>query len=124
MVRPPQTLIAPLAALLERHGAGEAVADCTHAAIEADPQWTENIVALRRYLTFRYRAPFDWTILRIADPDLVTLTQGNDRRQRIGIHLDSWDRQPLRHRHRSCNRICINLSREPRALLLLNLWFW
>jgi hypothetical protein len=121
VVRLPQTLIAPLTAVLDRQGARATTEVDTRAAIETDPVWMAGVAALGRHLAARYRAPFDRAIFRITSPGLATLTQGDDRRLRIGLHLDSWDRMPLRHRHRSRNRICINLGREARAVLLINL---
>jgi hypothetical protein len=38
-----------------------------------------------------------------------------------GLHLDSWDYLPFRRRHLARNRICINLGRETRYFLLINL---
>jgi hypothetical protein len=38
-----------------------------------------------------------------------------------GLHLDSWDYLPFRRRHQARNRICINLGREVRYFLLINL---
>ena len=38
-----------------------------------------------------------------------------------GLHLDSWDYLPFRRRHLARNRICINLGREARYFLLINL---
>jgi predicted Zn-dependent protease with MMP-like domain len=37
-----------------------------------------------------------------------------------GMHLDSWDYLPFRLRHRSRNRICINLGQEVRFFLIIN----
>jgi hypothetical protein len=39
----------------------------------------------------------------------------------IGLHFDSWDRLPFRQRRQARNRICINMGREDRFLLLINL---
>jgi hypothetical protein len=39
----------------------------------------------------------------------------------VGLHLDSWEKAPLRRRHLSSNRICINLGHEPRYFLFINL---
>lgn len=39
----------------------------------------------------------------------------------IGLHFDSWDRLPFRQRHQARNRICINMGREDRFLLSINL---
>ena len=38
-----------------------------------------------------------------------------------GLHLDSWEYLPFRRRHLARNRICINLGREVRYFLLINL---
>lgn len=39
----------------------------------------------------------------------------------VGLHLDDWDELPLSKRINSSNRICINLGREPRNVLFVNL---
>ena len=46
---------------------------------------------------------------------------GTDNGKYAGLHVDSWDRLPLRYRHRARNRLCINFGREPRYLLFINL---
>ncbi|MEH1944912.1 MAG: hypothetical protein V7L01_32500 [Nostoc sp.] len=58
--------------------------------------------------------------LRVTLPGLRTLTM-EDADYFVGMHLDSWDRAPLRRRHQSRNRICINLGREDRFFLFINL---
>ena len=66
----------------------------------------------------------DYVYFRIGDPAQPTLTKdefGHDERKLAGLHVDSWDGLPLRHRHRSRNRLCINLGREPRYPLFINL---
>jgi hypothetical protein len=63
--------------------------------------------------------------LHTAQPGSITLTQNNapktPDRPYIGLHLDHIDRAPLRLRHRSRNRICINLGVEDRYFLFINL---
>jgi hypothetical protein len=39
----------------------------------------------------------------------------------VGIHLDSWEKQPLKRRHSSRNRLCINIGEETRYFLFINL---
>nr|RNJ66146.1 MAG: hypothetical protein EDM05_27340 [Leptolyngbya sp. IPPAS B-1204] len=46
------------------------------------------------------------------DPDQVVY---------VGMHLDSWEVAPIERRHRSRNRLCINLGREDRFFLFINL---
>jgi hypothetical protein len=43
------------------------------------------------------------------------------RQPHVGLHLDSWEKAPIRRRHLSSNRICINLGNEPRYFLFINL---
>lgn len=38
-----------------------------------------------------------------------------------GLHLDSWDYLPFRRRHLARNRVCINLGREARYFLAIDL---
>jgi hypothetical protein len=63
--------------------------------------------------------------LRVTNPGLRTITKDDSinlsKSFHIGMHLDSWDRAPLRQRHKSRNRICINLGREDRYFLFINL---
>ena len=58
-------------------------------------------------------------------PGLVTSTVDRIRYlpklPHVGLHLDSWQKAPLRRRHLSKNRICINIGRETRYFLFINL---
>lgn len=58
----------------------------------------------------------------IAPPNLVTLTKDTNKPSLpyIGMHLDSWDKLPLNSRHKSRNRICINLGTNERYFLFIN----
>lgn len=50
----------------------------------------------------------------ITDAGLLTVTENSLTRDRIGLHVDSWDRQSLAQRRRSQPRICMNLSNQDR----------
>jgi hypothetical protein len=54
-------------------------------------------------------------------PGLTTVTSDRSSQNYIGLHFDSWDRLPIEERHLSSNRICINLGKEDRYLLFINL---
>jgi hypothetical protein len=54
-------------------------------------------------------------------PGLETVTFDPADRKFLGLHLDSWDGQPLERRARSLNRICINIGSKPRYFMFLNL---
>lgn len=63
--------------------------------------------------------------IQVTEPNLKTVTvnyYGNSNEKLfVGMHLDSWDKAPLRRRHKSRNRICINLGQEDRFFLFINL---
>ena len=51
----------------------------------------------------------------------ATTTLSPEEGKTIGLHVDSWFSDPPDQRSASPNRIALNLSREPRRLLLLDL---
>jgi len=54
-------------------------------------------------------------------PALTTVTVDPRSRKLIGLHADDWYRFPLSSRHRSPNRICINIGSQARFFLFINL---
>jgi hypothetical protein len=60
-----------------------------------------------------------------SQPKLVTTTVNAVKylphKPYVGLHLDSWENSPLRRRHLSSNRICINIGQESRYFLVINL---
>ena len=63
--------------------------------------------------------PLDWIGPTKNPAGLKTVTVGNDDEHFIGLHLDSWDNLPLQDRHRSTNRISINIGPSHRYFLFL-----
>ena len=59
--------------------------------------------------------------LNVNPPSLRTVTHDPVNNFYIGLHLDSWDKDPVERRHLSNNRICINLGLEDRYFLFINL---
>jgi len=53
--------------------------------------------------------------------NLKTSTDKKHRKTFIGLHLDSWDPFSLRERNLARNRICINMGKETRYFLFINL---
>jgi hypothetical protein len=53
----------------------------------------------------------------INDVGQITVTENALTRERIGFHVDSWDRQALVERTRTQPRICVNLSAQDRLFL-------
>ena len=56
---------------------------------------------------------------------LVTTTRDEinylPNKPHVGLHLDSFEKYPLKRRHLSHNRLCINIGEETRYFLFLNL---
>jgi hypothetical protein len=121
----PEDYISPFASMLDDEGIRERCTPGEYTTISRHPQWDSNLGRLRAYVMGLSRGDVtDAIYFRIADPGLLTVTKdefGADNRNFAGLHLDSWDRLPLRFRHRSRNRLCINFGREPRYSLFMNL---
>lgn len=54
-------------------------------------------------------------------PGLLTTTVDAASRRRLGLHVDNWSGLAPRARAQAPNRLCVNLGKEPRRLLFLNL---
>ncbi|MEG3934478.1 hypothetical protein QUA00_28160 [Microcoleus sp. T2B6] len=54
-------------------------------------------------------------------PGLSTATIDNKRGCRNGLHTDNWDWLPLAKKQDATNRICLNLGRDSRYFLFVNL---
>ncbi|MFP3833884.1 hypothetical protein [Chryseobacterium sp. SIMBA_028] len=57
--------------------------------------------------------------IQIEPGNEYTTTKQND--QYIGLHIDSWDKQPISEREKSKNRICFNIGKEARYLYFINI---
>ncbi|SPE57640.1 hypothetical protein SNS2_3312 [Streptomyces netropsis] len=51
-------------------------------------------------------------------PDTLTTTDNQESGQRIGLHLDNWDRLPYSAKDSARRRLCLNLGPGTRYLLL------
>jgi hypothetical protein len=125
VIRLPPEVTHPFEAMLEDHGVREQCNAVSYSSVSKHPKWEENLGALNPYVaSLSSGRPTDAIYFRISDPGQFTVTKdefGANRQRLAGMHLDSWDRLPLRHRHRSRNRLCINFSREARYSLFINL---
>lgn len=63
--------------------------------------------------------------INTSQPGLITTTRDEIKylpdKPYVGLHLDSWEKAPLKRRHLSSNRLCINVGRETRYFLFINL---
>jgi hypothetical protein len=125
----PSDIVRNFTDILDQHRICDNAKAEYYRSITKQPLWKENSLALRDHLTRISRGHLDQIYLRVAEADQLTLTKDEfgaegKRHRRAGLHVDHWDGLPLRHRHRARNRICINLSREPRYALFFNLPMW
>ncbi len=103
---------------------GEAV---TAAQITAHPNYNSAQSLIQQYIVEKYAIDetTDYHGLIRCNVNLPTSTinviEFLPAKLYAGLHLDSWDYLPFRCRHRARNRICINLGREVRYFLLINL---
>jgi hypothetical protein len=124
IIRIPDELISPFVEMLEERGLREVADPKNYETIATHSRWEQSLAAMGAYLGTMCDEQLGWIYFRIAERDRFTLTQdefGRDRRKLAGLHVDSWDGLPLRHRAWSRNRLCINLGRQPRYSLLINL---
>lgn len=126
IIRVPEQIVANFVEMLEQHGIREVAKKETYTTIAMHPRWTENLAALGRHLEGMTDGDLKQIFFRLADADQLTITKNDfgvegHRQLHVGLHIDHWDRLPLRHRDRARNRICINLGREPRYSLFFNL---
>lgn len=117
----PDEILAPLEVILEELNTRNKILQYYPPA-NTHPEYQSAITKIINYLSYYCLSHEQAKLLglRVTLPGLRTLTMENGD-YFVGMHLDSWDRAPLRRRHKSRNRICINLGRENRFFLFINL---
>lgn len=125
VIRIPSRYVSPFELMLEALGIRERCTPGEYTSVSRHPEWTSSLEALQQYAeTLACGGSTGAVYFRITDPGQVTVTKdefGASAQALAGLHLDSWDRLPLRHRHRSRSRLCVNLGREARYSLFINL---
>lgn len=126
IIRLTEDVISPFIEIFEEYGTRHHLSQENYRTHTTHPRWEKTLADVRAELE-RYSlqglAP-EILSLASAPPGLRTVTQEKMNpfeREFVGLHLDSWDKKPLRRRHQSRNRICINLGREDRHFLFIPL---
>jgi uncharacterized protein len=126
--RIPDEVIAPLEAIFEQYGTRDCLDSATYQVHTLHPDWDAAYQRLIEHLTERYALrQHEPTVVRLATapPGMKTVTKDSvkDRSEHyyVGMHLDTWEKIPLLERHKARNRICVNLGREDRYFLFMNL---
>lgn len=119
IIRIPELVLEPF----ENLGVGFVSTSYECQYLTEQPTYKQAIDILVKYLLSFSLTSQDFNIhhLTINSVGLRTVTYDRQKKNYIGLHLDSWDKLSLEKRHLSTNRICINLGLEDRYFLFINL---
>jgi hypothetical protein len=127
-VRIPDAVITPLEQIFEDYGTRDRLDEASYRNHTTHPGWEAAHHLLMAHLMEEYALrDFEPVIVRLATalPAMRTVTKDTvtNRAQHyyVGMHLDTWEKAPVAERHLAKNRICINLGREDRYFLFVNL---
>lgn len=119
IVRIPEMVLGPM----HRLGLCDITSKQDILQLAQDPHYAEAVSDIHTYVKSVSRPGAEPRLTGLAynAPELPTVTFNSETQSHIGLHVDSWDRLPLDRRHEATNRISINLGREDRYLLFINL---
>jgi hypothetical protein len=121
-------VLAPFEAILKtvKNSSAATSEDCKF--VDIHPERKHAIEIVNKYIVEHYCISshrLQVIGLQTTIPGLITVTSSyhQDVTTKLydGMHLDSWDRDPLKRRHKARNRMCINLGCEDRYFLFINL---
>jgi uncharacterized protein len=128
VVRMPDEIMELFEAIFEDFGTREVLDKSRYRDHTTHPGWTQAYERLSAHLLERYALrDHGPTIVRLASahPGMTTVTKdevrGKDEHYYVGMHLDTWEKIPMRERNHARNRICVNMGREARQFLFINL---
>jgi uncharacterized protein len=126
--RIPDDVLLPMEKIFEDFGTRERLDADQYRVHTNHPDWDaayDRLIShLKRQYALHEHGP---TVVRLATapPGMKTLTKdevrGQAERFYVGLHLDTWEKVPFRERDQAKNRICVNLGREDRYFLFMNL---
>jgi hypothetical protein len=118
----------PFEAIFEEYGTREVLDKSRYRDHSTHPRWEEAYEPLAAHVQSRYALREHLPrIVRLASahPGMRTVTKdevrGKDQHFYVGLHLDTWEKIPMRERNDARNRICVNMGREARHFLFINL---
>ncbi|WP_310430032.1 hypothetical protein [Chamaesiphon sp. VAR_48_metabat_135_sub] len=117
IIRVPNRLISPLSNLAETIITDPERCEVDVRQVPSHPEYRSILKNISTYLQKYAIVPNEIVsegIFHCNRLGLVTCT-------REGLHVDSWEKAPLRRRHLSKNRLCINIGRENRYFLFIDL---
>jgi len=128
VIRIPDAIMEPFEAIFEEFGTREVLDKARYRDHTTHPRWAEAYEQLSSHLLKLYSLrDHGATIVRLASahPGMRTVTKdevkGKSEYFYVGLHLDTWEKIPMRERSHARNRICVNMGREARQFLFVNL---
>jgi uncharacterized protein len=125
VTRLPERLMASFEPLRAAIAAGQGEREIE--GLLASAEVREGLGAAERYFRDRFGRPAaedqaeeSASGTAVRHPGLPTVTIDRSTNRLIGLHLDDWYAFPLGRRHRSPNRVCVNLGAEDRFLVFIN----
>jgi uncharacterized protein len=126
VVRIPDDVISPLMQIFEDFGTSESLEN--YQDHTSHPAWSESYGRLSDHVKQNHALDGgEPRVVRLGNslPGSVTVTKdtvsGQSAIHYVGMHVDSWLDVPLDEREYSQNRICINVGRDARQFLFINL---
>ncbi|HKU44679.1 MAG TPA: radical SAM protein [Polyangiales bacterium] len=128
IVRIPDEIIAPLERIFEERGTRDSLAPEQYELHTNHPHWDAAYDRVADYLLKQYALrPHVPQVVRLATApaSMRTVTKdkvsGRTEHYYVGLHMDTWEAIPIWQRNLARNRICLNLGRDDRYLLFINL---
>jgi uncharacterized protein len=128
VVRIPDDVIEPMEQIFEDFGTREKLDRERYRDHSTHPRWEHAYQLLIDHLDRRFSIrDHEPTVVRLqtAPPGMSTVTKDTVVNSKdhayVGLHLDTWEKIAIEQRHTARNRICVNLGREERRFLFINL---
>jgi hypothetical protein len=126
IVKFPDQILSKLTELLragnEKYGSNNLTVD----RINQQSNYVRAIDEISTYISKHYSLDDDTCCLGLNRAEVDKLTTTIDwinylpQTPSVGLHLDSWEKLPLRRRHFSKQRLCLNIGTETRYFLFIN----
>lgn len=126
IVKFPNRVIAKLTELLRAGNEQYGQDNLTVSDINLQPDYTRSLDEIATYISKHYSLDNDTCCLGLNRAEIDKLTTTIDwinylpQTPSVGLHLDSWEKLPLRRRHFSKQRLCINMGTETRYFIFIN----
>jgi hypothetical protein len=126
IVKFPTEVIAKISHLFDWGNEQYGVNNLKVADINQHPDYRAAITEINNYILQTYSRDHHLSCLGLNRSEINKITTTLDwlnylpATPGVGLHLDSWEKLPLRRRHFSKQRICINLGQESRYFLFVN----